>query len=356
MQDDSYDNTHPNAKISGTVPPQSLQPDEPLARLSRTTVEPHYQDDDDSDQLPTSDNQTTGGASGTHTTVFSCPVDHSGTSVYLKGWLTDTCEFPPLVFVHDLGEHIGKYRKMAIDLNAVGCNFYGFDLRGHGRSGRMLGHITRFDDLVNDLLQVVAWVKHKEGGRPPILLGQGIGALVAVHFLIAHRNMAQAAALAAPTLSLQHKVRGWHRVVIKSLSEMMPTMRVPAAIKPRLSTANAPAATGGTIFENLVTNRGPQTPPLTAAFINETLTAMDHGLNKLNDIQIPTLVLYPSHDPVCDYSALRALQKTSKNACLEITEIESAEHRLFLDEAPGMNPKVREILWPWMQAFRINKK
>jgi len=356
MQDDSYDNMRQSAKITGTLPPQSLQPDDqPLARLSRTTVEPHY-DDDDEHEIPAVGEQKTVTTGGTHTTVFSCPVDHSGTSVYLKGWLTDDCEFPPLVFVHDLGEHIGKYRKMAIDLNADRCNFYGFDLRGHGRSGRMLGHITRFDDLVKDLLQVVAWVKHKEKGRQPILVGQGIGALVIVHFLATHKNLVQGAAIAAPSFTLSHKVRGWKRMLIRTLSEIIPTLRMPTGLKPRLSTAHLGPAGKTTILENLVPARAPSTPPLTAAFINETLNAMELGLKKMNDIQIPTLVLYPSHDPICDYAALRAQSAKAPKHKQELVEIESSEHRLFLEDSPGMNPKVREVLWPWLQAFRLTKK
>lgn len=357
MQDDKFDNMRASAKIAGTLPPQSLQPDDqPLARLSRTSVEPHFDEEDEHDSVPALGEQKTVTTGGTHTTVFSCPVDHSGTSVYLKGWLTDLCEFPPLVFVHDLGEHIGKYRKMAIDLNSVHCNFYGFDLRGHGRSGRMLGHITRFDDLVNDLLQVVAWVKHKEKGRQPILIGQGMGALIVTHFLAKHKNMGQGAVLAAPTFVLQHKTRGWQRFLVKSLSEILPTLRLPSGLRPKFCPSHSDVAGKTTILENLVPTIANTTPPLTAAFVNETLGAMESSLKKLNEIQIPALILYPSHDPVCDFSALRTYKDKAHKSKMELIEIESAEHRLFLENAPGMNPRVQEILWPWIQAFRITKK
>src|SRR5690606_5848236 len=109
--------------------------------------------------------------------VYICPVDHVGTSVFVKGWVVPGSRQHPIVLVHDLGETVYMMGGLATKLAEAGYSVYSFDQRGHGQSGRRLGHIPGFNQLALDLLQVVAWVKHKEGGRKPVIVGQGLGAL-----------------------------------------------------------------------------------------------------------------------------------------------------------------------------------
>ena len=55
--------------------------------------------------------------------------------------------------VHDLGERADLYKRTAMSFVERGYSTYAFDLRGHGRSGRRLGHAPGFTILVKDLLQ-----------------------------------------------------------------------------------------------------------------------------------------------------------------------------------------------------------
>src|SRR5690606_30753211 len=132
----------------------------------------------------------------------SLPVDHHGTTVYVKGWRRPENTKPPIVIAHDLGENISMYRDVAKKLIKQGHNVYGFDLRGHGRSGRRLGHAPSFNILVLDLLQVAAWVRHQEAGKPAIIVGQGIGALITLSFTKRYSHFCRALVLSAPVLEL----------------------------------------------------------------------------------------------------------------------------------------------------------
>ena len=56
-----------------------------------------------------------------------------------------------LVIVHGLGEHSGRYQSVVETFTQEGFSVYGYDHRGHGRSGGQRGHIRRFSELTDDL-------------------------------------------------------------------------------------------------------------------------------------------------------------------------------------------------------------
>ena len=81
-----------------------------------------------------------------HNLVYTCPVDHVGTSVFVKGWLIPGRQKRPVILVHDLGETAEKLSDCAIRLARAGYSVYSFDMRGHGQSGRRLGTFPAFNN------------------------------------------------------------------------------------------------------------------------------------------------------------------------------------------------------------------
>ena len=120
--------------------------------------------------------------------VFSLPVDHDGTSIYVKGWHKEGNNGFPIIIIHDFGETISNHRVVCQLLAESGHNVYAFDLRGHGRSGKNKSQPAKIRTYVNDLLQISAWVKHQEKNRIPIILANGIGGKIALAFCQKHPN------------------------------------------------------------------------------------------------------------------------------------------------------------------------
>ena len=275
-------------------------------------------------------------------TVFSCPVDHQGNTVHVKGWVKSGTERPPLIFVHDLGEHIGLYRPAARELVAAGYSVYGFDLRGHGLSGPTLGHIPNFNTLVNDLLQVVAWIRFKSMRKVPILIGQGIGALIAVYFQRAYPKLCPGAVLAAPYLSVNAYTSTLKRFIIRTLAETAPRIRLPAAMTPAF-------------MSHYATSHGTQdaTHPqpfhgITANFANELLRAINRAPDEFARFDCPTLILCPERDPFCDYSRLRELVEAHpQRAGISIESLPDAGHHLLTEEESALAQALSHIV-PWL--------
>jgi alpha-beta hydrolase superfamily lysophospholipase len=255
--------------------------------------------------------------------VTSLPVDHSGTTVYVKGWKLPASDKPPLLIVHDLGEHTGLYRETALSLIDRGYSVYAFDLRGHGRSGRRLGHAPSFNVLVSDLLQVAAWVRHLEGGRSPIIMGHGVGALIVMDFTKRHGSFCKAAILSAPCMELQATLSLPARFLIRFIAEVAPTFRIPARLSPRFAKdlkhvhQDADEQARSIYF-----------PRLTAIFTQELLLAIRRARASFIEYDGQVLILVPGDDGICSYATLK------KSAALH------AQHNLKISDLPGVGHNV----------------
>src|SRR5688572_19527459 len=79
---------------------------------------------------------------------------------------------PPLVFFHGVGRRGIDFLSLVPPLSTR-RHLHLIDLRGHGGSGRAPGRYAVVDH-VEDALAVLAWL-----GRPAVLFGHSLGALVA---------------------------------------------------------------------------------------------------------------------------------------------------------------------------------
>ena len=168
--------------------------------------------------------------------IFNQPVDHRGTQLYVKCWLVPESAKPPIVIVHDVGDSLGSYRELTKGLVDRGFSTIVFDLRGHGRSGRVLGHIENFQDLCSDLLQVVAWVKFKCDRKVPIIFSHGISAGIVLSFMKRNPRFCRGAILVEPNLS--PGVGKWKRVLVRVLSEIAPRFKIPKSLALGMTDSN----------------------------------------------------------------------------------------------------------------------
>ena len=83
-----------------------------------------------------------------------------------------------LLAVHGIGEHSGRFDRVADSALAAGLTFCAMDMRGHGRSQGRRGHARSFDRLLLDLDRFRRRSGDGEATGPIFLLGHSLGALV----------------------------------------------------------------------------------------------------------------------------------------------------------------------------------
>ena len=288
-------------------------------------------------------------AEGIRKVVTSLPVDHSGTTVYIKGWRLAEPKSPhPIIIVHDLGEHTGYYRYAAATLVERGYSVYTFDLRGHGRSGRRLGHAPSFNVLVKDLLQVVAWVRHREGGAKPVILGHGIGALIAMDFTKNFGHYCCAVVLSAPCIELTQKVTAPTRSFIRVLSTVAPMARIPSSMSPgftrRLKGELKESEEHTTIYF----------PLMTARFTQELLLAIKRAEVSFVEYSGSVLFLCPEDDNICSFTSLKKRAAIHSENNVEILDLPGVGHQVFT-EGQAARKKTMALLLPWLERVLVSQ-
>ena len=101
---------------------------------------------------------------------------------------------------HGLGEHSGRYARLAAALGAAGFEVYAHDHRGHGRSVRGASEFGHFgpdgwNALVADLVTVGEAIDARSGGEARVLLGHSMGSFALQQYLLDHSTEIAAAVL-----------------------------------------------------------------------------------------------------------------------------------------------------------------
>ncbi len=106
-----------------------------------------------------------------------------GLSIFVRAWAAPE-PARVVVCVQGLGGHGGYYAELAEHLGKAGTTLVAPDLRGHGHSDGKRGDIDRFDRYLEDVHAAVAWARERWPGKPVIVLGESMGASIAIQYTL----------------------------------------------------------------------------------------------------------------------------------------------------------------------------
>lgn len=157
-----------------------------------------------------------------HSIFYTCPLDHQGKSAFLKGKVVDGSVYPPLVLVHDIGECSEMVEDAATMLAELGYSVYFYDLRGHQSTHRKVGAIQNLSQLSLDLLQVLYWVRHKHMGKVPVVVGQGLSALMAMKVALRYPDICERLVLMTPAFKLAQPLKRYQKLILRTAADFFP--------------------------------------------------------------------------------------------------------------------------------------
>lgn len=88
-----------------------------------------------------------------------------------------------LVFLHDFYDYHDRYWEMGLrikELLPLNLSLTWMDFKGHGMSAGTRGHVEKFEELTQDVKTLCESLRMKDHHLPIILIGQGLGGLVAL--------------------------------------------------------------------------------------------------------------------------------------------------------------------------------
>ncbi len=218
-----------------------------------------------------------------------------GESLALRHWPVAGTPRASVLIIHGLGEHGGRYERAGGILAASGLEPWALDLRGFGASGGRRAYVERLDAWLDDIGDRLADLR--AAGRPVVLLGHSMGALVCLCYAEADGAKADGAkadrpqpdllVLSAP--AIEGNVAAWKKALAGVLGRLAPGARVKNDIDGPLLSRD-PAV--GVDYLSDPLNVHTTTTRLGAVL----LAAQRPAIAGIGRIRVPTLVIHGGAD------------------------------------------------------------
>lgn len=206
-----------------------------------------------------------------------------------------------LLQVHGLGEHSGRWIERFEQLASRGARVTSFDLRGHGKSNGQRMYVEDFGHLVDDVAEVASETSAATG-RPWVIYGHSMGALIGLAYLVDERNpKPNLAVLSAP--ALDDNAPGYIRAAASVLGRVAPKLSMKTPID------------GDHLSSDPSVGEAYDADPLVQQFgttgFGMRFFAEQKRLRPMADqITIPTLVIHGADDSLVPPSASAPLAKS----------------------------------------------
>ncbi|HAR42360.1 MAG TPA: hypothetical protein DCS07_06970 [Bdellovibrionales bacterium] len=259
-----------------------------------------------------------------------------------------------LVIIHGLFEHGGRYlhfpHYLQDTVDAVCC----LDLRGHGRSEGLRGHVEEFDFLTDDVLLYLQRLEKTLPKNSPRLefhlFGHSLGGLITLRALTRDRNLPlRSVSVSAPLLRIAVEVPFAKRLAAGILSRFWGNLHLLSELDPRHLSHDQEVADAYSA-DRLVHQK------LTPRFFSELQRAMSEtqraaSLAKLSKVSTAIQVLAPLGDQIVD---VRTVQKFYRD--LRVSDKELKTYPDFFHEAFNEigKEKVFEDLCTWIISHSAN--
>lgn len=246
-----------------------------------------------------------------------------------------------IVFVHGVGEHIGRYAETFQDFSEQGYSCFGFDQRGFGRSEGERGHINSFSDYVEDLAKFIDDIVIQEPAKAVFLLGHSMGSIVALAYALKYATKIQGLLIFSCPLKLASYSANLGGFIAQGGSIIMPKLKLPNLIDPQA------------LSNNLTNIQAFITDPyafnkVSINWLREFKLARAHVLNHAQHIMLPVLINHGDADHIAALSGAKALFAALGTTDKTLHVYPGLKHEL-LNHCPAEKAKVLEQTFEWLK-------
>ena len=151
--------------------------------------------------------------------------------IFAQGWEPDTRETKAVIcLVHGLGEHTSRYEHVAEAFSKDGYAMYGFDLRGHGRSGGPRGHFPSIEAVMQDIDLLFEQARKRYPGLPLLLYGHSLGGILVLHYGLKRKPTVKGVIVTSPGLHTALESQTAKIMAAKILGLLIPTVSLPSGL------------------------------------------------------------------------------------------------------------------------------
>ena len=228
--------------------------------------------------------------------------------VFSREWSPAGAPRGAIALVHGLGEHSGRYERLASRFTDAGFAVWAIDLRGHGKSPGHQGD-TRFAPALEDVDALVARAGASAAGVPVFLYGHSLGAMLSVLWLL-ERPAAPVSGAVISAIGLHSALKEQPIKVrmARTLGKVAPKMRVKSGIDPA-TLSRDPDVVAAYRRDKLVHSF------VSLGFGLDALEALDTVVAGAPSLTVPLLVVHGSEDALAYVSGAHELAALAPDLC-----------------------------------------
>ncbi|WP_237060178.1 alpha/beta hydrolase [Microbulbifer sediminum] len=245
-----------------------------------------------------------------------------------------------VVISHGLGEHGGRYRRLAKSLNSAGYSVYAPDHYGHGLSAGGRGHIDDFARYSQHLHDFIRIVQRDNPDRPLHLLGHSMGGVIACGCVVRFGGV-DSLVLSAPGFRGCREPGAVERFLIRGLAAVVPRLSLSNRLDPHDLTHDQ-VVVKDYLADDLVHDR------VSMRWFTTFLREREFLFSRLDRITVPCLLLLPRGDRMVDSDTTLAWFERFGSEKRQVQLFPGAFHEVFNEPEDG--PRAVELLLRHLRA------
>jgi alpha-beta hydrolase superfamily lysophospholipase len=219
-------------------------------------------------------------------------ASRDGTRLSWRAWPVPEPRAQVLV-VHGLGEHSGRYERLARALNEHGYGCWAVDLRGMGRSDGRRGHVNRWRQWIEDCAAFADLVQERSGQVEVVPLGHSFGGVVVASAVLGGALRPRRCVLSNPAFRPAVAVPGWKLALGRATSGLVPTLTMGNEVDPALLSRD-PAVATEYAADPLVHDR------ISSRLFTEWVRASEDAMRRAGELSVPCLLIVSGDDRIID--------------------------------------------------------
>ncbi|MGE5124254.1 MAG: lysophospholipase [Acidobacteriaceae bacterium] len=231
-----------------------------------------------------------------------------GLELFFQCWQMEGEPKGVINLVHGLGEHSGRYSQWANWLNRAGYHVIAYDLRGHGKSAGLRGHINSFDEFVNDTEILLQEGAARFSGLPQFLYGHSLGAIISWVYVLRKKPELAGVILTALDYRNSLEEQKVKLLLSKVLGSFLPKMTLSSGLDAQVISRD-PEVVAKYVNDPLVHDK------LSMGFAKSSLTTFPWAIQHSKEWNLPVLVMHGELDKLGYVSGSREFASGVSGDC-----------------------------------------